>query len=130
MLNAGRIPFLPPYPKAITATDKDEAVYSRFGGKQIPPIPGVPQRIMRVLLKCVAFNQEDRYPNAEALVRDIQAISLTPQEEQMPLYDEKGYPMPMKANRRWIGKTSVLIALAALAALYGTAMLIFYLIKH
>lgn len=132
MLNAGRVPFLPPYPKAVTASEKDQAVYTRFSGKQIPPIPGVPQAIMRVLLKCVAFNQQDRYASADALVRDIRAIALSPEEEQIPLYDEKGYPVPMKASRRlrWGTPKTALIGLAALAALYGAGMLIYYLTKH
>lgn len=131
MLNAGRIPFLQPYPKEITAADKDQAVYTRFSGKPIPPIPGVPQPIMRVLLKCVAYNQQDRYQNAGALIKDIRTISLTPAEEQIPLYDERGLPVPMKATRRMrISKKSVLIALACLAALCGAGLMVYYLMTH
>lgn len=130
MLNAGRIPFMAPYPANVSSTEKDQAVYTRLSGKPIPPIPGVPQPIMRVLLKCVAYQQQDRYANAMELIRDIRAIDLTTAQQQIPLYDERGLPVPMKAVRSSQRKKTLPIALAAGAALCGAFLLLYYLSTH
>ena len=126
LLNANRYPFLPPYPKQFSADDRDRAINQRFSGKKIQPIHGVSGSIMRVLLKTLAFDPNDRYPNAEALLKDIEKIHVSHEEAAIPLFDERGNPnLPTKRNP---GKR-ILIALAAVMLVYVAAMLLYFLLK-
>ena len=74
LLNNNREPFLPPYPQAIQYSDKSNALVYRMSGKEIPPIPGVDERLNSVILKACAYKSEDRYRSAAQLKEDLQNI--------------------------------------------------------
>ena len=86
LLNANRYPFLPPYPQPVTVDDRDRAIALRFSGKPIPSIPGLPQDIMKVLLKSIAFDPKHRYNNIDELMRDVASLQIDKQEAGVPLF--------------------------------------------
>ncbi len=130
LLNANRYPFLPPYPQAFTADDRDKAIAQRFSGKAIPEIPGLPAPIMKILYKSLAYDQKHRYGTAELLVRDLLKLSLTPEETSVPLFDNRGELLPVEtwARRKKPGQF-ILGTLAVLFLLCGLVMLIYFFIK-
>lgn len=72
--NVNRHPFTPPYPYAMSAEDRDQAIRRRFAGDKIPPIPGLPKRIFDVIAKSVAYEPSRRYRTAQELIKAIDAL--------------------------------------------------------
>ncbi len=95
LLNANRYPFLPPAPQLFSVDQRDAAIEQRLSGKTVPPIPGLPPAIMKILWKSLAFEPSHRYATAEALVRDLQNLTLTPEEASVPLFDRRGDFLPV-----------------------------------
>ena len=130
LFNASRYPFLPPYPQPFTADDRDAAIAQRMSGKTVPSIPGLPLAIMKILWKCLAFDQKHRYPTAEAMVRDLMKLSLESEETAVPLYDNRGELLPVESWVRRKKPTQIaLIVFAGLLILYGLMMLIYFFTK-
>ena len=116
LLNANRYPFLPPAPQLFTAEQRDMAIEQRLSGKTIPPIPGLPPAIMKILWKSLAFEPNHRYPNAEALVRDLQNLTLTPEEASVPLFDRQGEFLPVVQPAKQKKSAWIIPAVLALMA--------------
>ena len=67
ILNAGRLPFMPPFPAPCTHLDEDDAYYFRMRGDIFPDIPGAGKDIQDVIRKACAFKPEERYQNCREL---------------------------------------------------------------
>lgn len=76
LFNHNRYPFLPPFPENFYPDDRDRAQERRFAGEKIPPVPGMPQKIWRVLEKCIEFEPKSRYSNADELLEAVRGIRL------------------------------------------------------
>ena len=73
LLNGGRLPFM-------SASDRNsdeerrKARQRRLSGKEaIGPIKGVDGRLMQIILKCLAYNPDDRYPNMQQMQAALRA---------------------------------------------------------
>lgn len=122
LFNHNRYPFLPPYPEDFYPDDRDMAQERRFSGEKIPPVPGMSQKIWRVLEKCIEFKPKDRYADADALLFALRSIRLGS--------DELDTPVDVTDNThkesRW--KIVLLIILIVLA-LYLGAFIVYKLIS-
>lgn len=74
LLNDRRTPFLPLPPAMPTSTDEDKARARRFGGEHIPAPAHGSEELQRIVLKACAFDQKDRYQNAEEMLSDLRAL--------------------------------------------------------
>ena len=83
-LNDGRAPFLPPSSEQMLASDRDNAVFSRISGAQIPPLKTDNKRLAEVVLKACEFYPENRYENASQMREALEGLL------QDVLYLEKG----------------------------------------
>lgn len=94
--NAYRYPFLPPYPQPFTADDRDNAMYRRFNGEDIPPVPGLSKDVWRIIEKSVAFRPDRRYQDARMLLDDIEQVLRSNEEKlkKVKLYDTAGSLLP------------------------------------
>ena len=93
-LNAYRYPFLPPYPQPFTAEERDMALYRRFKGEKIPPIPGVSKQLFAIIEKCIAHRPEHRYNNPQDLLNDLNAVITQPDLRKKRLFDDAGNMLP------------------------------------
>jgi serine/threonine protein kinase len=88
LLNRGRSPFLPPYPDGIAPRDRDEALQRRMRGERLPPIPGAPPELNKIVLKACAHNRNDRFDTAGDMRRALEALqtarSPAPEPERPP----------------------------------------------
>ena len=71
LLNRGRAPFLPDYPKAFTTADVDSANYRRLNGHTIERLKGIDDELDRIVRKACAYNARERYQSAEEMKSDI-----------------------------------------------------------
>ena len=78
LLNERRTPFLPLPPATPTSTEEDKARAKRFSGEPIPAPAHGSKELQRIVLKACAFNQRDRYQNAEEMLRDLGRLSKYP----------------------------------------------------
>ena len=46
----------------------------RLEGKPVPPLPGVDKRLNAILMRCLQFRREQRYPDFAALLTDLEAL--------------------------------------------------------
>ena len=74
LLNERRTPFLPLPPTIPTSTEEDKARARRFCGDPIPAPGHGSKELQRIVLKACAFNQKDRYQNAEEMLADLRAL--------------------------------------------------------
>ena len=84
LLNYGRLPFMPPFPKDILYRDAELAMERRMSGK-IEPYPPLRANtiISSILLKAISYNPELRYISAAAMREDlIGALNVLSLEEQ------------------------------------------------
>ena len=72
LLNHGRMPFMPPYPREIRVRDSDGALEKRMSGAALPPPDQAPQELAGVILKACAFRTEDRYHSPLEMKRDLE----------------------------------------------------------
>lgn len=100
-LNAYRYPFLPPYPRPFTAEERDMALYRRFRGDKIPPIPGVSRQLFSIIEKCIAHKPEHRYTNPQALLNDLNAVIKQPDLKKKRLYDDAGKLIPPHSGKEF-----------------------------
>jgi serine/threonine protein kinase len=71
LLNRGRAPFLPDYPKTFTTADVDSANYRRLNGHTIERLKGIDDELDRIVRKACAYNARERYQSAEEMKSDI-----------------------------------------------------------
>ena len=98
-LNAYRYPFLPPYPQPFTAEERDMALYRRFKGDKIPPIPGVSRQLFAIIEKCIAHKPEHRYANPQLLLNDLNAVISQPELKKKRLFDDSGNLLPPHSEK-------------------------------
>lgn len=73
-LNNGRMPFMPQSPAAIKANDREEALFKRLKGQQIPPPCSGSEELKRIVMKACAYDREDRYRDADEMLKDLEAV--------------------------------------------------------
>ncbi len=88
--NAYRYPFLPPYPQAFTAEQRDQALVRRFRGEKLPPIPGLSKQVFSIIEKCTALRPDHRYSSAMELLKDLQGVINLPELKKKPIIDADG----------------------------------------
>ncbi len=71
LLNERRTPFLPLPPAIPSAREEEEARARRFRGEPIPPPAHGSEALKKIVLKACAFDPEDRYRDAEEMLRDL-----------------------------------------------------------
>lgn len=67
LLNGNRTPFLPPYPQAITARDREEALLRRVRGDAIPAPEHADAKLAAAVQRAVAFDPAARYASAREM---------------------------------------------------------------
>ncbi len=69
LLNGGNVPFF-----SGDMSKANEALRRRLDGEPLPPIPGVSERMMKIVCKLSAFLPEDRYQTALEARSDLKAL--------------------------------------------------------
>ena len=120
LLNENRLPFLPEYPKPIAPVDKEEALYKRLKGMDIPEPKNGSRRLSRIVLKACAYKPEDRYSSAEEMRRDLENMLYGAADSEESDLDKSVNPKNKSALRKKavaVMSAAVLIAGIAAAAL-------------
>jgi len=81
LLNSGRLPFLPQYPKTITPKDRDASLMRRIKGESIPPIADLDVPLNTVILKACAFDRRSRFASAKEMRVALERLSNRPLPE-------------------------------------------------
>ncbi len=89
-LNDGRMPFMPQSPAAIHAEDREEAFIKRVNGHPMPAPRCGSEELKRIVLKACAYEREDRYKDAEEMLKDLEAAAAS----------EKGHTDGSKTSRK------------------------------
>ena len=74
-LNDGRMPYMPQSPAPVHADDREEAFIKRVNGHEMPAPRCGSDELKRIVLKACAFNREDRYRDAEEMLKDLEAVT-------------------------------------------------------
>ena len=74
LTNGKRGPFFPPYPQAITYTDRETALRRRMSGEPLPPPCNASPELAAVILRACAYAPKDRYAGPEELHKALTAI--------------------------------------------------------
>ena len=61
LLNNNRMPFMPPYPKPITYSDREKAMVKRIGGQAFPEPINAGGRLAEIILKACSYEPKERY---------------------------------------------------------------------
>ena len=61
LTNGKRGPFFPPYPQAITYSDREAALRRRMSGEALPPPCSASPKLAAVILRACAYTPKDRY---------------------------------------------------------------------
>lgn len=105
LLNNNRVPFMPPYPKKMTSTDRERAVILRMSGNPIPPPQNEPSgRLCEIILKACAYNPEDRYSSPMQMRKELEAI--IPDKSIGFVYDNN-VEIPSRGNTSGSGSFSI-----------------------
>lgn len=121
LLNENRLPFLPEYPKPIAPVDKEEALYKRLKGMDIPEPKNGSRRLSRIVLKACAYKPEDRYSSAEEMRRDLENLLYGIDDGRETDADKSAKPKGKSKVRK---KAAAIICVAALVAGIAAAALI------
>lgn len=121
LLNENRLPFLPEYPKPIAPVDKEEALYKRLKGMDIPEPKNGSRRLSRIVLKACAYKPEDRYESAEEMRRDLENLLYGIDDGRETDADKSAKPKGKSKVRK---KAAAIICAAALVAGIAAAALI------
>lgn len=73
-LNDGRMPFMPQSPSPIHANDREEAFFKRINGQEIPAPRFGSEELKHIVLKACAYDREDRYKDADEMLKDLDAV--------------------------------------------------------
>ena len=75
LLNNNRLPFMPPFPEPITASDREKALSLRMRGEvPLPDIPDIHPELNAFILKACAFRPEDRFTDASEFRAVLQKL--------------------------------------------------------
>ena len=80
LLNERRLPFLPLPPEKLSARLEEQARLRRFRGDPIPPPKHGSEALKRIVLKCCAFDPQERWQSAAELLQALEALPATPPE--------------------------------------------------
>ena len=84
LLNGGRLPFMTPSDDPNDSIRRRDVSLYRLSGKEgIPPIKGVDNRLMQIILKCVAFTPNDRYLNIQQVQSVLRAYMYSAPSENV-----------------------------------------------
>ena len=109
LLNKGRLPFMSAS-GADNPEERRKASLRRISGKEsIPPIKGVDSALMQIILKCLAFQPEDRYPDMQQMQNALRAYLYRP------------HPQP-EARKGGMSKKRLLFVGAGAAGALGLAV--------
>jgi serine/threonine protein kinase len=83
LLNNGRFPFLPRFPREITDDDIKSATKSRLKGEFMAPPVNSPNKLSNIVQKCCAFKITERYKDPLDVKNDLESFlsSLTENEK-------------------------------------------------
>ena len=87
LLNNNRVPFMPPYPKPITHTDRETALVKRMSGEVFNKPVNADGRLAEIVLKAAAYNPKERYESARDMRKALEAI-LYNEEERKVIYPD------------------------------------------
>ena len=82
MLNRNRVPFVSSDKQLITHYDKEKALEKRMQGEMPPPPAEAGREMSSIILKACAFDPNDRYQNANDMLRDLELVSEGRKSEQ------------------------------------------------
>jgi len=74
MLNRNRVPFVSSDKQLITHYDKEKALEKRMQGEMLPPPVRGSSEMISIVLKACAFDPDERYQNAEEMLRDLELL--------------------------------------------------------
>ena len=77
LLNNNRLPFMPPYPDAITYRAREEALTKRLSGAALPPPANADAKLAAVVQKACAFRPSERYQTPGELMAALEALQET-----------------------------------------------------
>ncbi|MBR6185534.1 MAG: ADP-ribosylglycohydrolase family protein [Clostridia bacterium] len=86
LTNGSRLPFLPTNKQIATADDRQNALFRRMGGEELPPPYQASPALQRIILKACAYDARDRYQSAREMMRALQ--KLADQDEREPGAEE------------------------------------------
>lgn len=96
LLNRNRVPFLPPAPKPLTYSSREQALARRMRGEEIPaPYYGT-GRLWEIVRKAVAYRPDHRYTSPGGMRQELEAI-LYSEEDASFIYPE-GDEVVLKEN--------------------------------
>jgi len=93
-LNDNRLPYMPPAPKPVVFSDKEQALSRRMMGDPMPAPAHGSGQLKAVILKACAYQPEDRFASAEELEQALVAL-------QQPVYsmpEEPAWEEPAKVD--------------------------------
>ena len=74
LLNENRAPFLPPFPAAITPSDRERALARRMSGEQLIPPKNADARLAEIVLRACAYHPQNRYSDPAQMGRELEAL--------------------------------------------------------
>ncbi len=84
LLNNYTLPFMPSLKEKTAEKTEDEAKNRRFGGEPLPDPPNGSKELKRIVLKACSFNPEERFQNAEEMLRELEKLeSVTKPETEI-----------------------------------------------
>ncbi len=99
LCNKNRLPFMPPFPKEVTFTDREVAMRKRIMGDPMPKPSEAIDPFAAIILKACAYRIQDRYQNARQMRKELEALQrcLNGEEVSMPA-PTKGPGMNMESS--------------------------------
>lgn len=95
--NGSRLPFLPTNKQIATADDRQNALFRRMGGEELPPPYLASPALQKIILKACAYDANDRYASARDMLSALK--KLADQEEKDPNGFEPQPPPPEEIPR-------------------------------
>ena len=84
LLNNRRMSFLPQTGEVPRLQEREPARMRRLNGEKLPPPANGSEELKHVVLKCCAWKPEDRYADANALLRDLLSLNRRPAPKKEP----------------------------------------------
>jgi len=94
LFNGNQIPFVSPDAKSILHSDKENSIFRRMNGDEIPVNENVPTQIKEILKKACAFDPSQRYSTSEEFMNDLMIARLRLEDETV-LFD---FSEPVKGD--------------------------------
>ncbi|MDW7656589.1 MAG: serine/threonine-protein kinase [Bacillota bacterium] len=74
LLNHGRMPFMPPYPKSINQDDSRLSLEKRMQGEPMPNPDQTDAALAKVIKKACAYESKDRYDSPMMMKKDLERV--------------------------------------------------------